>query len=166
MSFMKRQAARLLRGKFKDQLLAEEVYAIFATDEVIEIDSPVKIGPTGESVPPLTIINNPSRTPIPPIVIGEGGPEVPSVDLPDGVEPFTPSDTPSGGGGNAFSAQVGSQVGGVNYNCIIYPGGTAVVVEMKNLAVTAGLPSGIWVQVVKVGDIYHGFPNVFYGPGT
>lgn len=162
MGMLKRQARRLLRGKFKDQKLAEEVYAVLASDDVIEIDSPVKIGPTGESVPPLTIINNPSpRASIPPIAIGEAGPEVPDVELPEGLEEFTPEGT-GGGAGNSFVGLVGAQTTGVSYNCILTPGPLNAVVAMQNLAVDAVLPVGISVPVIKVGTSYYGFPSVFY----
>lgn len=165
MSILKKQAARLLRGKFKDQLLAEEVYAVLASDDVIEIDSPVRIGPTENGVPPLTIINNPSPlSNNPPITLEIAGPLTPDVELPEGATPLGTSS--SGGSGNAFSAVVTAHVSANSYTCTLYPGGLSQTVEMKNLAATA--PSadliGVWVPVIQVSTTeFHGFPSVFYG---
>lgn len=154
---------RLLRVNWNKaggaQALAQELAACFQSDDPIVITSPLTLGPT-DGDPPLTIVTNTlpnGTTPEPISIVQNAAPATP------GVPPVPPPPPPPPSASTSvFSAQVGSQVSGVNYNCTLYPGGTAAVVEMKNLSPSATLPSQIWVPVIAVGSVYHGFPNVFY----
>lgn len=167
MGIWAKQVPRLLRtnwNRMGAQALAQEIAAIFNSEEPIEITSPVKLGPTGED-PPLTITTNTNpdgTTPDPITYIINQTPVTPGVPP---VPPSPPPPPPPVTATSAFSAQVQNQASGVNYNCTLYPGGFSAVVEMKNLATDAEeLPSGTWVMAILVDtNAYHGFPCVFYG---
>jgi hypothetical protein len=163
MGIWAKQVPRLLRtnwNRMGAQALAQEIAAIFNSEEPIEITSPVKLGPAGED-PPLTITTNTNpdgTTPDPITYIQNQQPVTPGVPP---VPPSPPPPPPASGGG-MFSAQVQSQSGGVNYNCSLFPGGFSAVVEMKNLVSDDTLPNGLWVPAVLVAaGQYHGFPPVF-----
>ncbi len=164
MSIFAKQVPRLMRvdwNRMGPQALAQEIAAIWLSDEPIEITSPVKLTSDGNDSPLTITTNTPATgaTPDPITYVFNDTPVSPGPSPPPPPPPPPPS-----GSGNAFSAQVLNQVSGVNYNCTLYPGGVAAVVEMKNLVGTSLLPSGIWVPVIQVGTEYHGFPNCFYGP--
>lgn len=59
MGLFREQASRLLREKWANpSLLAEELYAMFTSDEPVTIDSPLTVtAPEGSQSPPLTLRN-------------------------------------------------------------------------------------------------------------
>ncbi len=164
MSIFADSVPRLTRRKWTNVNQAmQEIASIFLSDDPIVITSPVKIGPTTDDTPPLTI-TRPQRTDgtfVDPITIVTGGSAVPPLPQPTDQEPLAPS---GGGGGNSFLGVIGGQVGGVIYSCTL-TGSTGpsfgANVSMQNLDPAAILPSGISVMVVKLGTSYYGLPATF-----
>lgn len=78
MAFMLKQARRLLRpGIVTPEQILQEVFAVFASGDPIEMSSPLVMEPSGDNVAPLTIIMQPGPdgtydNPID--VIGQGPP--------------------------------------------------------------------------------------------
>lgn len=179
MAIFREQAPRLLKVKWPNaEMLAQELYTMFLSDEPFVADSGLEVFPSAPGVPPITINTNvtPNGTPVDPIVVRQVGPIVPNAPPPPGTIPLSPPTStpppnvpPVAGGSNAYVGQVAGQVGGSTYNCTLT--GLAGLsfsapVQMANLDVTDVLPPGILVQVVKAGAIYYGFPPVFLGPST
>ncbi len=170
MAIFAEQAQRLLRINWNKrggaEALAQELAAIFRSDDPITITSPLTLGPSGDNSPLTIVTNTPPNGTIPdPITyIQNATPTVPG-SPPVPPTPPAPPSPPSTAAG-AYSGHVDSQVSGVNYNCTLYPGGVSAVVEMKNLA--TGAPGtdlvGAWIVVIDVGSgSYHGFPTTLYG---
>lgn len=156
MGFLRNQIGRLLRQKWGSNadLLAEEIAAIFNSDEPIEIDSPVVIT-TNNNEAPLTIrnfgdtdnsINIERGVPpgiyfpeIPPIEIGDVGDFNFSVIYDDGTsenfpdwEPGDPTPPRGSGeqevetpGGGGFAGKVVSRDSGQLYDVDVYEEGLA-----------------------------------------
>lgn len=166
MSIFKSQAARLRRAKFGDNadLLAEEIIAIFESDQPIDITSPLNITQNGNQ-PPITLnMHTDGVATGPPIVFKLVGPIVPNVPLPPGTEPLSPPPPSTGGGGNAYAGVVlnGS---GATYTCTVTGSDgipNVVAVTMPAFSADAELAVGTPLLVLKIGATYLGYPSVFY----
>jgi hypothetical protein len=164
MGIFRDQVSRLQRTRWgsNTQGLADELTAMFLTDDPITIDSGLNVA-SNNGAPPFNVTTNitENNTTVPPITVTIGGLTVPDIPLPPGTEPLaTPS---SGGAGNAFAGQVlgGS---GTTYACKLYPGPIFKSVLLLNMSVDGTLPPGTWVMVVQIGATFVGFPPVFLGP--
>lgn len=98
MGFMRDQASRLIREKWANpNLLAEELYAMFTSDDPVNIDSPVTItSPTTSNDAPLTLRNFGNTDNI--IDIVQSNPPInfpPLPPLPD-IPPLPPLEFPPG----------------------------------------------------------------------
>mgnify|MGYP000909049653 CR=1 FL=1 len=176
MGFLKRQSIRLMRESWHDaNELAEEMRAIFNSEEPIVFDQPITINNnTGE--PAITInnggngptieINNNPTPPIqfpdyPPITIPDF-PEIPPTIIynNDGTivdgdgEPVDQGGTVSGGGGGGFPGLVVSGSGDL-YEVDVYERGTGEpptrrFVRIMQIDEDATIPAGTGLLVARV----------------
>lgn len=179
MGFLKRQSIRLMRESWHDaNELAEEMRAIFNSEEPVVFDTPVVIN-NNTSEPGITINNGGdgptiqvNNNPGPPIQF----PEYPPIDIPDfpNIPPTiiynndgtvtdddgNPIDKGGGGGGGGggFPGQVlgGS---GTSYTVAVYEAGlsfapTTRIVRQLFISDDDAVPAGTWVHVGLAGTSY------------
>lgn len=173
MGFLKKQAARLMREKWPNaQLLAEELIAMFNSEEPIELDGPV-------------IINNNSTEPA--ITINQGGAsnisiqiknspvpfpkyDIPPIDFADIVNVYTTNIYNNGSvespqkkddeeSGKAYAAVV-TGGSGDTYEVSVYKNGLTlapVTATAKQLQIhpTETIPAGTWTIVVQSDGGYY-----------
>lgn len=179
MGFLKRQSIRLMRESWHDaNELAEEMRAIFNSEEPIVFDTPVVIN-NNTSEPGITINNGGdgptiqvNNNPGPPIQF----PEYPPIEIPDfpNIPPtiiynndgtVTDEDGDAidtgagGGGGGGFPGQVVSGSGNM-YSVAVYEAGlsfspTTRLVRQLQIHDDDTIPPGTWALIAKVGTTYY-----------
>lgn len=176
MGFLKDAVVRLMREKWKDaNELAEEITAIFNSEEPMTFDGPITINNNTDG--PAITINNGStgdtisinNHPIPPPQF----PGYPPVNIPDIGGTITnvtinnqgqsSNQTVVSGGGGGFPGQIISGSGNT-YSVAVYESslsGSPITRSVRQLQIdpSATIPPDSWVMVGKVGpDYFMQFP--------
>lgn len=172
MGFLKDAVVRLMREKWNDaNELAEEITAIFNSEEPMVFDGPITINNTTDG--PAITINNGStgdtieinNRPVPPPQF-PGYPPVEIPDIPDIIQQVTINNqgnssntTIVSGGGGGFPGVVISGGPGASYQVSVYESGLAATpvtrtVTQLQIAEDATIPAGTWAMIGKVGTSY------------